>query len=390
MVFVIFVIAMCTYLRIGTSKDNSIHAAMPVTYSSLSKRKYGEMIISPCVTPHKPLIKDNTIRIVQWTSDPKTNITQINKELVGCKLPENKNCLYVPREEFNQSEGIIFQGQRSVLEDMPPYRFPYQKWIFFEFESPPQTWIRPNLWYLIRNSFNLTSTYSNDSDVPLVGRNCEVDEMKYKELQAQKINYAKGKGSRVAWFVSHCKTQSKREQYVTELSKHIPVDIWGRCGKNKCGSKQDYKVCDATILSTSYKFYLSFENSICDGYVTEKMWRLILKPITTIPIVMGGANNKSILPNHTYINVKDFPSPKDLADFLKRLDKDDKEFNEYITKKNSLRCPAGIAHQCSLCKFLHEHREETLHAPDVMDFWSEERRCTPPEVYYDMTFYTSS
>ena len=53
-------------------------------------------------------------------------------------------------------------------------------------------------------------------------------------------------------------------RYYKELSKYIPVDIYGKCG-NMCGSG-----CEA-MVSRDYKFYLAFENSFCDGYATEKV-----------------------------------------------------------------------------------------------------------------------
>ena len=42
-----------------------------------------------------------------------------------------------------------------------------------------------------------------------------------KEIKDKKI---------VAWMVSHCLTSSLRENYVTELSEYIQVDVFGKCG----------------------------------------------------------------------------------------------------------------------------------------------------------------
>ena len=39
-------------------------------------------------------------------------------------------------------------------------------------------------------------------------------------------------------------------------------------------------------------FYLAFENSFCDHYVTEKMWRWLKKDI--VPVVMGKADYSGI------------------------------------------------------------------------------------------------
>ena len=54
------------------------------------------------------------------------------------------------------------------------------------------------------------------------------------------------------------------------MKKWIPIDQYG-----KCSSGGD---CDADCyknLGTKYKFYLSFENSLCKEYVTEKFWRIL-------------------------------------------------------------------------------------------------------------------
>ena len=70
-------------------------------------------------------------------------------------------------------------------------------------------------------------------------------------------------GSRkpVAWLVSNCQTSSQRELYVKELQKHVPVEIFGRCGKPlKCTKGRDE--CFEEIVQL-YKFYLAFENSLC-------------------------------------------------------------------------------------------------------------------------------
>ena len=61
-------------------------------------------------------------------------------------------------------------------------------------------------------------------------------------------------------------------------------------------------------------FYLSFENSLCEDYVTEKLWQWLRRDI--VPLVMGQANYSAIVPPHSVINALDFSVPKDLGVFL--------------------------------------------------------------------------
>ena len=65
--------------------------------------------------------------------------------------------------------------------------------------------------------------------------------------------------------VSHCRTHSQREDYVEELRKYIHVDVYGACGDLSCPSRHG-QVCLKQIEKT-HKFYLAFENSICQDYV---------------------------------------------------------------------------------------------------------------------------
>lgn len=49
-----------------------------------------------------------------------------------------------------------------------------------------------------------------------------------------------------------------------------------------------------------------------------------------VPVVFGLANYTSIAPPHSIINVLDFPSLKDLVNYLKYLDGNDTAYNEYF------------------------------------------------------------
>jgi glycoprotein 3-alpha-L-fucosyltransferase len=77
----------------------------------------------------------------------------------------------------------------------------------------------------------------------------------------------------VAWFVSNCKDSNGRLQYAHELQKHIPVDIYGKCGTKKCPRSD---TCYDKVI-TDYKFYLAFENANCKDYISEKLFRNALR-----------------------------------------------------------------------------------------------------------------
>ena len=54
------------------------------------------------------------------------------------------------------------------------------------------------------------------------------------------------------------------------MRKWIPIDQYGKCSAGGDCDEECYK-----NLGSNYKFYLSFENSLCKEYVTEKFWQIL-------------------------------------------------------------------------------------------------------------------
>jgi len=180
------------------------------------------------------------------------------------------------------------------------------------------------------------------------------------------VNPARGKSKMAIWLVSNCKTPSNREEYVSKLRNHIKVDIFSKnkqCGGvDGCPRDKNDAVCYNTV-ERDYKFYLSFENSICDEYVTEKFYEMMGRNI--IPVVLGGANYSSIAPPHSYINARDY-TPKQLADYMKRLDANDTLYAEYFWWKPHYQVrnlwDTNREVFCDLCAALHSKplKQQTL------------------------------
>ena len=135
-----------------------------------------------------------------------------------------------------------------------------------------------------------------------------------------------------------------------ELQKYIKVDVYGKCGKLKCGDSLDRQHSCYDMLQKNYKFYLSFENSECKDYVTEKLANVL--PLDLVPIVLGGTNYTRDSPPNSLINVYDFRSPRQLADYVNELDKNTEKYLKYFKWKTNYRVINGsIASPSSYCKF---------------------------------------
>lgn len=179
--------------------------------------------------------------------------------------------------------------------------------------------------------------------------------------------------STVCWLVSNCQTQSNREVYVNNLKRYIDVNVYGKCGNNSCPHSQ--AIDCYRWLSQRCKFYLSFENSLCTDYSTEKLYYAMMTDM--VPIVMGGDDYMRYLPSHSYINVADFASPKVLARYLKALNKDEDSYMAYFKWKKHFKAQfTPYEWFCDVCAWLHSATVDDLKPrEDLISWWFGGGRC---------------
>ena len=254
--------------------------------------------------------------------------------------------------------------------------------------------------------FNWTMTYRLDSDIPrpygfILPKDVTLKRMsdlreyagKWKPFHMQEFKKSLAKKSKsfhdlskrpksVGWIVSNCNTESRREDYVRTLREHVDVEVMGGCGATKCDvGNNDLGDNCTTAIERDFKFYLSFENSLCNSYVTEKFWRRMDSNV--IPIVMGMANYTHLAPPHSYIDVADFPDPKDLSKYLKKLMSDPVEYLSYFWWKDHYKVYKGIQNKsfafCELCEKLHDPKLNHKSYPDMEEWWVKGGKCKTKE-----------
>ena len=227
------------------------------------------------------------------------------------------DAIYISAESYRADPNA-----KMISEKFFKNRKQNQIFIMNMVESPrPQTpWPFVNKKYLSENVWNWTFSYRKDSDIHnmhhvyFIPKGQKPHEFwKIQKLQKWDMNSQKllNRTGMAFWLVSHCHTSNNREGYVRRLQEYIPVEIYGKCNNSTCPKHED---CFKN-LSLHHLFYLSFENSLCTEYATEKIFEAIQFPI--VPVVMGDSQfYKENLPEKSYIDVNDFESIEDLAKYL--------------------------------------------------------------------------
>ncbi len=148
--------------------------------------------------------------------------------------------------------------------------------------------------------------------------------------------------------ISDCQTNKQRLEYIYELKKYIPVDIYGKCSTLKCPSGN---VNCREYLSTRYKFFFAFENSLCSDYITEKFFDTLA--YMTVPVVLGAGDYTYYAPKSAFINVLDYPKPKELAEYLIYLNANSTAYLEFFKWKKFIHKDLSMSDKnsylCEIC-----------------------------------------
>ncbi|XP_074595875.1 alpha-(1,3)-fucosyltransferase C-like [Brevipalpus obovatus] len=300
----------------------------------------------------------------KWYILPDNGTAQLSS-CTGCRFTND-------RSKLNQAVGVVFHGRDIDLNDFPYFQYDYQKWIWYLLESPMYTYGLNKM----KAKMECYATYRRDSDIFIPYG--EIIPIQFSEMvnsgnnNATKVVLSKDTRKPVAWLVSNCKTKSLREEYVKVLQRYIDVDIYGKCGK----SCDNLSLPCHEFIEKNYKFVLALENSFCKDYVTEKLWNSL--KYNVVPIVMGGANYSAILPPNSYIDVFNFSSAQNLAEFLKKVSNDDQLYSSYFKWKQSYTIKARSMEQdmCSICRALispkpcHNHSIKSLST-----WWIRDANC---------------
>lgn len=186
------------------------------------------------------------------------------KPFLDMKCPVTNCELTDDRSKINQSSLVLFHLRNSI-NYFPQHRPLNQRWVHIIYESP----INCHLCDQYTDTFNLTATYTKDSDFSSL---YWTDSGLYWDLNLNYNNsdiYA-NKTEFAATLISSCNAPSSRTKFIKELQNYVAINLYGKCGK-PCPKNQDCR----QYISEKYKFFIVFENSICRDYITEKFFETL-------------------------------------------------------------------------------------------------------------------
>nr|XP_049699906.1 alpha-(1,3)-fucosyltransferase C-like isoform X1 [Helicoverpa armigera] len=350
-----------------------------------------------CVRTQRPLKY-----ILIWTSnatDPMKNLLVGKHAFLNRKCPLTNCFVSSDRQLLKGVENydvIIFHGKELKYNKLllPKSRLPHQKYIFMSMESSAYY---PICHPMYNNYFNWTWTYKLNSDNyygyivirdkegKAIGPKKEMHWMKVEDMNpindTLKAKLAKKKYA-AAWFVSNCRAPSGRNAVAKNLQAELAkfkmtVDIFGLCGKMKCPRGKSAEC--RRMIETDYYFYLSFENSMSEDYVTEKLLTALNN--YAVPVVFGGANYTRFMPDGIYLTITN-DTVSAVAEKMVEIIYDKEKYYEYFKWHNHYSYGDGqeapeTDPYCNLCKLINDDDKffTTSAYNNFGKWWSPPSKC---------------
>ena len=256
-----------------------------------------------------------------------------------------KNCFFTCNKSFaDKSDALIFHDTNSL--DLSFKRKQSQVFIFWTDEA---NYVNNDLDNL---KFNWTISYKYESEASYCSYGCfKPNNIKNKNQHLFETTMRKEFNSREnnsVWFISNCNAKFRIE-FAVKLGMDFPITMYGKCrneiesklnqanktnkikfNENKCERNSNCEIDENKFK----KFFLSFENSNCSSYITEKFWRSLSYGI--IPIVIQPAKifYEKVAPKDSFIHAEDFDfDTLKLATYLNEVSKNFKLFLKHLQWK---------------------------------------------------------
>lgn len=174
----------------------------------------------------------------------------------------------------------------------------------------------------------------------------------------------------IALFLSDCRFEW-RTQYIRKLMEFVHIDSYGLCMHNvaEASSRKDGIDGDGFVrIVSKYRMVITFENSIQTDYISEKI-NLAYRS-GAIPVYWGPPEIYSWVPgDHSFIDASKFFGPKELAEYLKKVNENDELFRHHTTnldvekswrRVDELCVERKEPYLCKVCKIAYQKKSKAL------------------------------
>ena len=262
--------------------------------------------------------------ILFWTKIRRTKFSiydQLRMDELSQILPCDVEITY-DRDKISVADVVVFNLPFLYRELEGDLEKPeHQIWVAWSYESETNyPWMFSDE---LKDIFDLWMTYHLDSDIVL-----PYYDYTFKE---KLFTPPCEKTKDVCMFISSPVNKSHRLEYLSELMEYLPIDSYGSWRRN-CVLDEDKGYLTKLDIIKQYKFTIAFENAVSQDYVTEKFF----EPLTvgSVPIYLGAPNIETFSPGeHAFIDVRDYASPKDLADDIMRYCRDISRYDSLLEWK---------------------------------------------------------
>ena len=271
--------------------------------------------------------------ILFWTKILRTKFSiydQLRMDELSQILPCDIQITY-DRDKMSVADVVVFNLPFLYRELEGDLEKPeHQIWVAWSYESEVNyPWMLSDE---LKDIFDLWMTYHLDSDIVL-----PYYDYTFKE---KLLTPHCEKTKDVCMFISSPVNNSHRLEYISELMEYLPIDSYGSWKRN-CVLDEDKGYVTKLDVIKQYKFTIAFENAISQDYVTEKYFEPLIAG--SVPVYLGAPNIEMFsLGERTFIDVRDYGSPKRLADDIMKYCQDMAEYDTFLEwKRKSLS--VGVA-----------------------------------------------
>ena len=186
----------------------------------------------------------------------------------------------------------------------------------------------PHYYHLLKYEFLYlhfqgTALLDRQSDIPWL-LIINVDEIKETEM-------SKNAQPKVTFVARNCGAMNNRNDYVKAIDAKIGVVSLGSCLNNAKWPDCNGTPCSKVEAIRPYKIHLAFENGDSPGFVTDKIYHAFAAGV--LPVWMGTRDVAETVPKGSYIDVAEFNTPDDVANYLKLVLENETLYNSYFEWK---------------------------------------------------------